>query len=103
MARSRTLAISALLGFTLAACSGGAERNVSPAPTGAGPSCQPYGGCDVLEDLTNGTQRIVTLDTQSYPDALTRALYDAQRSDVKDTTVVGHNPPHDAISGIYHR
>ena len=56
----------------------------------------------MLEDLTNGTTRTIALDTQSYPDALERALYDAQNADVRDTVVVGHNPPHVAISGLYH-
>ena len=87
----------------LSAC-GGAGTIATPAvaPSGAGPACQPYGGCDVLEDLTDGSTRTIALDTQSYPAALERALYDVQRDDVRDTVVVGHDPPHTAISGVYH-
>ena len=97
---ARVLGAAVAFGLALSACSGAGGQPTTPVPSGAGPSCQPFGGCDVLEDLSDGTQRLVALDTQSYPDALTRALYDAQRSDVRDTVVVGHTPPHEAISGL---
>ena len=97
-----------LFGMTLVACGSSAQPSPSvspaatgsPSATGAGPSCQPYGGCDIEEDLANGSQKYVGLDSESYPTALEIALYDAQQSGVRDTIVVGHNPPHDAISGI---
>ncbi len=65
-------------------------------------NCAQYGGCDVLLDLTDGTSTIIPLKTASIADATARALQESKRQDVIDTAVVGHNPPHVAVSALYH-
>jgi hypothetical protein len=71
-------------------------------PVNAGISCASYGGCDVLEDFADGHSTIVQLRTNTYFDADSRARQDSLRSDVVDASVVGHNPPHIALSNLYY-
>lgn len=74
---------------------------VAPPVVNTGIDCSSYGGCDVLEDFTTGGSTIIPLRASTFLDANTRARQDSLRADVLDASVVGHNPPHIALSNLY--
>jgi hypothetical protein len=67
-----------------------------------GVDCTAYGGCDVLEDLSDGSSTIVALRSMSFFPAQERAITDVQKANVVDTVVVGHDPPHTPLGKLYH-
>jgi hypothetical protein len=68
-----------------------------------GIDCASYGGCDVLEDFTDGSAAIIPLRSMTFYDADMRARTDAKRADVRDASVVGHDAPHVGLSNLYYR
>jgi hypothetical protein len=78
-------------------------EDAGPAPSfDAAVNCATYGGCDVQENLVNGTQTIIQLRA-SFVQARERAIADAQHIDVVDTVVVGDADPHVVLSQTFHR
>jgi len=60
-----------------------------------------FGGCDVREDLSDGSQTIIPLRA-SFDLAKARAMHEAQRTDVFDAVVVGDAAPHAVLSQPFH-
>ena len=84
----------------IAACSGTGQP--SP-PSFTGIDCSSYGGCDVLEDYTDGSSTIIPLRASMFLEADMRARQDAKLANVRDAEVVGHDPPHVGLSNLYFR
>src|SRR5438270_10049547 len=70
-----------------------------PVVTGTG--CADYGGCDVLEDLADGTSKLIPLRTSSIAEATSRAIAESQRDGVLDAAGVGDSAPHVALSSLF--
>lgn len=70
----------------------------SPSATGASPNgavvCATFGGCDVQDDMADGTQKQIALQTSSFADARARQNQECQGGGVVDAVVLGHNAPH---------
>jgi hypothetical protein len=85
----------------MTACSTSPPAASPPLVVNRGVDCSSYGGCDVLEDYSDGTSRIVPIQARRFFDANVRARQDSLLPNVLDTAVVGHNAPHVALSNLY--
>jgi hypothetical protein len=95
-------ALSACATVQSPSATAGAHTPLVPASSAATVNCSAYGGCDVEEQLGDGTETIIAMRTPSFATASARASQEAKREDVFDAVVVGDSAPHTVLSAPYY-